>query len=971
MLGALTGTRLLLLTLCFPLCFGEFVHFYTYEEEPPGTVIAVLSQHSMFNSTEGPVGNFRLMKQFNNSFIHVRERDGQLSIGERIDREKICRRSPHCVLALDLVSLSEEQFKLFNVKVEVRDINDNSPRFPSSEILVDVSEAAPVGTRIPLQMAMDEDLGLHSVQNYLISGNKHFGIDVQTRADGLKYADLILMKDLDRESRSSYKLELVASDGGSPSLSGSATVQVRVLDFNDNSPTFEDSSITVDLMEDAPVGHLLLDLNAVDLDEGANGEIAYGFSAQVSEEVRELFKIDPKSGCVTLEGEVDFETKPSYEFDVQAQDLGPNPLTATCKITVHIVDVNDNAPIITITPLTSSDKGVVYISEAAAKDTFIALISTSDIDSGLNGKVHCILLGHDGHFKLQQAYEDSFMIVTTSLLDREHIAEYQLTLLAEDLGSPSLKTEKQYTIKVLDENDNAPSFTKPLYDVSILENNAPGAYITTVTAIDPDFEHNGKISYRLMEGKYMGQSLSTFVAIDADSGVVRAVRSLDYEKLKELDLEIEASDYGVPKLSTRTQLKIKIIDENDNPPKITSPLLDNGTAEILLPIGAPENYLVFRVKAVDADDGLNSQLSYTLQHNKHRLFTINRASGEVSLYRRIDPLQQQDFSIVVAVYDSGRPALFSNATIKFILTDSTPSNVEIVIMPSSEEDLQQVDMSIIFIAVLSGGCTLLLVAILFVACSCKKRSDHAKRELEESRIGRETEDTTNLKEFTTSSTDSCELSLSTENCSEMTSRGLCRDPHTASSFLFQSSISGPCRTDWQPDKSAGSTRRSHPEQYSAKDSGRGDSDFYDSASDTSGEGVRKGCGPPSQETTGAPHIEKAMAYHSAESQFIHRSNRSLYNGQYTIQYQKEYAVAYSMAPSYYNTYHPRLHNAHVPHYSIKDSYYHINHQPVQTDCERDPLYRSATLSPSRGHREFNYKPEIPMQTHSEEVATTF
>ncbi|XP_075690684.1 protocadherin-8-like [Rhinoderma darwinii] len=785
MLSISAVTPLLLLGLHLTLCFGETLHFYTNEEEAPGTVIAVLSHHPMFNSTEDPATNFRLMKQLNSSFIHVRESDGQLRIKERIDREQICRRTPNCVLALDLFSFSKDAFKLITVKVEVRDINDNTPHFPSPEMHVDVSEAAAVGTRIPLQMAVDEDIGLNSIQDYLMSGNSHFGLDVPTRADGLKYADLILMKELDRESQSFYKLELVASDGGSPPLSGSTTVIVRVLDFNDNSPTFQRSSVTVDLLENAPIGHFIVDLSAIDPDEGANGEIVYGFTAQVSQEVRELFKIDPKSGGVLLEGEVDFETKHSYEFDVQAQDLGPNPLTATCKVIVNIVDVNDNAPDITITPLTSFNKGVAYITEAAAKDSLIALISTSDKDSGLNGKVHLTLYGQD-HFKLQQANEESFMIVTNSLLDRENISEYNLTLVVEDMGVPSMKTIKKYTIRLTDENDNAPSFSEPMFKVSVPENNAPGAYITTVSAKDSDDGHNGKVSYRLLDAKIMGQSLSTFVVIDVDSGVLRAVRSLDYEKLKELNLEIEAYDHGVPKLSTQTQMKLKIIDKNDNHPVITFPLLDNGAADILLPVKAPQNYLVFQIKATDADDGVNAQLSYTIQQEKQKLFTMNRTTGEVYLHRRLNPIPDKDLSIVVAVLDNGRPSLCCNATIRFTLTDSTPSNVEIVIMQSSEEEHHELDLSIIFIAVLSGGCTLLLVAILFVACSCKRRSDQSKQQSAGHPV--ETKEqilntTTQPKECSSTSPDSCQRSLDTEteNLSVSSTREQCEELHSASS----------------------------------------------------------------------------------------------------------------------------------------------------------------------------------------------
>ncbi|KAG7463750.1 hypothetical protein MATL_G00179950 [Megalops atlanticus] len=159
--------------------------------------------------------------------------------------------------------------------------------------------------------------------------------------------------------------------------------------------------------------------------------------------------------------------------------------------------------------MTSITAGIAYISEAAAKDSFVALISTSDRDSGANGQVHCALYGHD-HFKIQQAYEDSYMIVTTAPLDREKIAEYNLTVVAEDLGSPPFRTITQYTIRLNDENDNVPLFSKPVYEVSVVENNAPGAYITTVVARDLDLGHNGKVIYRLSDTQIMDSPASTF-----------------------------------------------------------------------------------------------------------------------------------------------------------------------------------------------------------------------------------------------------------------------------------------------------------------------------------------------------------------------------------------------------------------------------------------------------------------------------
>ncbi|XP_053560914.1 protocadherin-8 [Bombina bombina] len=840
------------------------MRYRTYEEDEPGTVIGTLAED--LHLTIPGDGSFRLMKQFNSSLIRVRETDGQLSIGERIDREQICKQTLQCILALDVVSFSKEQFKLIHVEVEVKDINDNSPRFPSAEIPVDVSESASVGTRIPLEIAVDEDVGSNSIQSFQISVNSHFSIDVQTRADGVKYADLVLMKELDRETQSSYTLELVAMDGGSPSRTGSAVVKVKVLDFNDNSPVFERSAVTVDLMEDAPVGYLLLDLNAVDLDEGVNGEIVYSFSPQVSQEVRQLFKIDPKSGRLTLEGQVDFETKQTYEFDVQAQDLGPNPLTATCKIIVHIIDVNDNAPDITITPLTSISSGVAYITEAAARDSFVALISTTDRDSGHNGQVHCTLYGHE-HFKLQQAYEDSFMIVTTSALDRERIAEYNLTVVAEDLGSPPFKTVKHYTIRVSDENDNAPVFARPLYEVSVPENKAPGTYITTVVARDPDLGHNGKVIYRLIDTDVMGAPLSTYVSLNPATGAIYALRTFNYEILKQLDLRIQASDGGSPQLTSSAIIKVKVDDQNDNAPVIIHPSLSNGSAEVGVPSRAPHGYLVIQIKARDADEGVNAELTFSISEEGRNLFTINKQTGEVFLTADISEQLGQVFKAVVTVTDGGLPTLSATATINFLVTAATPPLNHEVMQPSSgEEKVSHWDIPLIVIIVLAGSCTLLLAAIITIATTCNKRRKEnglkadSKNQIDISELEKAEQEDDELIDSQkgnlfdarpfppTAPFTGTEVAATTEVPStEEPFGGSLYDTQkrlrTTNSETYASAPGfgkdvGPTVTVWK-GHSFNTIPVREAEKFSGKDSGKGDSDFNDSDSDISGDALKK------------------------------------------------------------------------------------------------------------------------------------
>ncbi|XP_068886098.1 protocadherin-8 isoform X1 [Aphelocoma coerulescens] len=863
-LRLLAAASLLALSRC------KTVRYRTDEEGAPGTVIGTLADE-MPVKAPGEM-SFRLMRQFSNSsLVRVREEDGQLSIGEAgLDRERLCGQAPQCVLAFDVVSCWRERYRLVHVELEVRDINDNAPRFPHAQMALEVSESAAPGTRLPLEVAVDEDVGSNSIQSFQVSLNSHFGVEAQTRADGARCADLVLLQELDRERQPSYTLELVAKDGGSPARSGTATVHVRVLDANDNSPTFAQSSVTVELPEDAPPGSLLLDLDAADPDEGPNGEVVYAFSSQVPPEARRLFRLDPRSGRLTLEAAVDYERTRTYELDVRAQDRGASPRAATCTVVVRLTDVNDNAPRISISALrgAASTTGVAYVSEAAASESFVALVSATDRDSGANGQVRCSLRGHD-HFALQRAYEDSYMIVTTAALDRERIPEYNLTVVAEDLGSPPFKTVRQYTVRVSDENDNAPLFAKPLYEVAVPENNPPGAYITTVVARDPDLGHNGKVTYRLLEMQVMGAPISTYVSVDPATGAIYALRTFNYEILKQLDLRIQASDGGSPQLSSSTLVKVRMVDQNDNPPVIIHPVLTNGTVEIGVSSKTSRDSLVAQIKARDADDGANAELTFAfLEESQQDLFTINPSTGDIVLRGDLSEELGQLFKVILTVTDNGRPPLATTATVNFLVTATAPSSIQDIAKPSSwEGKALQWDIPLIVIIVLAGSCTLLLVAIITIATTCNRRKkgndiknnttlkdqidiSHLEKGCQEegSQRGNMFEVRTFPSKTSFTSPDpspAAEEISTTESGSDSTClyegqkrlRGQSGEQGFAATPSYNKEPAPPVAI-WK-GHSFNTISGREAEKFSGKDSGKGDSDFNDSDSDISGDALKK------------------------------------------------------------------------------------------------------------------------------------
>lgn len=706
------------LFLCTVQC--TTTKYFTYEEDAPGTEIGNLSQDLKIDPADDPDTSFRFMQENNSSVIQMREIDGLLSVAETIDREQLCPRSPRCFIAFDIVAFSREKFQLIHVEIEVKDINDHSPRFLRNETHLDIVENVPLDSRFPLLIALDQDVGENYIQSYNISPSTHFAIGLREREDGVKFAELVLERELDREVEDSYTIEVTACDGGVPAMCGSMTVHIKVLDFNDNSPTFEHSSLKVELNEDSPVGHRVVRVHAFDPDDGINGEVIYAFTDRLSPEAARLFHVDPYSGDVTLKALVDYERRRSYELHIIASDLGANSVPSSCKVVIDVVDVNDNAPEIRIKPMTSSSDGVAYITEAAAAESFVALISTSDRDSGSNGYVRISLLGHE-HFTLQQAYGDTFMIVTTTTLDREKIPEYNLTVVAEDLGSPPFKTVRQYTIRVTDENDNPPLFSKSLYEVSVLENNIPGSYVTTVVARDPDVGKNAKVSYKLIDSEVAGSPVSTYVSIDALSGSLFTLRSFDYETLQQIELVIQAEDRGSPSLSSTSTIRIRVVDQNDNYPYFTFPTLLNDSADIPLPFNAPSGYLALRVSAEDGDEGMNGELSYQIVQDDSKLFTMNRDTGEIALKQWLTAEIGDVLEMKIAVSDNGRSPLSSTATIRFVVSDTEPSEDQVVIVlrSSGDEEGSGLDGSLIIIIMLSGGCALLLIAIVVVVVTCK------------------------------------------------------------------------------------------------------------------------------------------------------------------------------------------------------------------------------------------------------------
>ncbi|NWS03632.1 PCDGM protein, partial [Motacilla alba] len=633
------------------------IRYSVVEESELGTVVGNVARDLGLKVEELPGRRLRLGSEESLRYFTVRLDSGALVVSQRLDRERLCGAAASCVLSVQVVT--ENPLQLFRLEVEILDLNDNSPSFPTAHRTLRIAESATVAARFPLESAQDPDVGTNAVSSYRLSPNSHFSLDVKQQPDGKLFPELVLERALDREEQPEVQLVLTAVDGGSPARSGTAQITVQVLDVNDNAPAFDRTTYKVKVPENTPVGAVLLRVNASDPDEGPNGETQYSFGVHTSDSVRRLFALDPRSGEVRVSGALDFEESRFYEIyiAVRARDKGSPAMEGHCHLRVELIDINDNSPEIVLTSVSSP------VQEDAAPGTVIALIGVKDSDSGDNGQVR-LQIAKELPFKLVSSFKEHFSLVTSGPLDREKASGYNITVRAVDSGSPQRATQKTFYLRIADVNDNAPNFSSPFDTAHVQENSLPGTSVFSVSASDPDEGSNAKLSYSILDNGMQDAPISTYFRIDQDNGTIYTVRALDYEQDKVFQVPVEVKDAGSPALSSTAVVHVFVLDENDNAPNIVYPSVPKGSAfHQAIPALAEPGYLVTKIVAVDADSGHNAWLSYQLQESAEALpFQVERRSGEIRLAQALRE-SEDSHRLVVEVRDNGTPSLSASVVI--------------------------------------------------------------------------------------------------------------------------------------------------------------------------------------------------------------------------------------------------------------------------------------------------------------------
>ncbi|XP_076591464.1 protocadherin-16-like [Chaetodon auriga] len=603
------------------------ISFNSVEEAKPGSVIGSVRLRDRETSEEGEVTYTVVGGSGRDGTFVVDRLTGDVYLARPLDYERDARYT--LKIEVDDFSQAPPSSTLVHLDIDVEDSNDHTPKFPEDPVTIVISENMEPGSSVYTFQATDKDgSGPNSELRYSI-------LQQWPNAPGLLALDpstgfLSLSQELDHEVISNLIVVVKATDSAldaSQRRWGSVTARVYITDENDNPPVFS-SPTAVSVMEDQPVGFVALYVMARDADQGENGRVTYSIQ---SGNTGGTFGLNPNSGSLSIFKPLDREEQDVFNLTIIAEDHGIPQHSSSQLLCVHVIDVNDEVPWF------EESQYEAQISENQPPGTSLLTVSASDLDQGTNGQVTYGGISEEG-FNINPV---TGVITTTKSLDRELQEVYTITVYAKDGGLPPNYAKATVRIRVLDENDNAPFFGRLYHSIEVPEN-LEALPLFTLRATDQDAGDSGEINYKITGGDPSGD-----FHLDSQSGVLSTSRPLDREKRPGYTLTVTAQDQGHPPLSSTATVEVTIMDINDHSPQFQS---SSYTADISedVPIGS----LVLEVKAIDLDQGPNSQVLYFLSSGSKSMFIIDQNTGRIITAAPLDREKTASYTFEVCATDS-------------------------------------------------------------------------------------------------------------------------------------------------------------------------------------------------------------------------------------------------------------------------------------------------------------------------------
>ncbi|XP_039610278.1 cadherin-7a [Polypterus senegalus] len=531
--------------------------FFVLEEYTGNDPLYVGKLHSDVDQGDGNI-KYVLSGEGATSIFIIDENTGDIHATKRLDREEQAYYTLRAQAVDRLTNKPVEPESEFVIKIQ--DINDNEPKFLDGPYTAGVPEMSPVGTSVIQVTATDADDPTYGnsarVVYSILQGQPYFSVEPKT---GIIRTAL---PNMDREAKDQYLLVIQAKDmiGLMGGLSGTTSVTVTLSDVNDNPPRFPRKSYQYNIPESLPAVSVVAKIKAADADVGPNAEMEYRI---IDGDGLGMFKIstdkETQEGVISLEKELDFETKSSYNLrievtnknnDTQYMNLGLFSDTTAVKIIVEDVDEP---------PIFNSPVNRMVVSEEAKIGTIIGTVAAHDPDAS-NSPIRYSI---DRNTDLERYFNidaTTGVISTAKQLDREMNAVHNITLLAMESYNPTQVGKGIALITVLDVNDNAPMFAIE-YETFLCEHAQPGEVIQTISAVDKDEPPSGHRFYFALTPE-TASNLNFTLRDNKDNTASILTKRSDFRRQEQsiYKLPILIVDSGTPSLSSTNTLTIRVCD---------------------------------------------------------------------------------------------------------------------------------------------------------------------------------------------------------------------------------------------------------------------------------------------------------------------------------------------------------------------------------------------------------------------------
>uniref|UniRef100_UPI00398F0386 cadherin-23 n=1 Tax=Pristiophorus japonicus TaxID=55135 RepID=UPI00398F0386 len=635
------------------------------ENPGAGTHITMLNGPIVaFDNDEGANAVVTYRLQGNATELFTVDRDtGIVSVipGKTIDREAL----PDARLQFTLIAKDIGQLEsVARLIVTVLDQNDNAPVFTPPSLTVHIRENSPSGETVGQVTATDADIGVSQELSYRIDGGAQDKFIIDPLSGVIKVADGVTV---DREERSSYTLNVVATDRGTPPLSASATVNIVIDDVNDCRPEFINPVQTVSISESVTVGATIANITATDRDLRPRLEyyiielVAKDDTDDEVQEQQRAFDINFQTGAVFVRTPLNRELVATYELTISVHDNASDVISQSvsvpnAKLTVNVLDVNDNPPRFRPFGVNIFTERIL---EGATAGTTLLSVSAVDPDKGPNGQITYELrhLPPGDYIRLEDPAAGK--IVASRTVDYEEVQWLNFTVRAVDHGSPPRSIEAPVYLQIQDVNDNNPVFVQTSYQKPVFEDVSLGTVILQVSAVDADNGRFSQIEYSLVDGE--GR-----FGINPTTGDIYILAALDRERKDHYTLTAVAKDNPGDNPSNRrenaVQVLVTVLDVNDYRPQFSKSVFSTSVYE-----NEPGGASVVTMTASDLDEGENAVLQYSIQGPGVEAFRIDESTAVITTTRLLESYER--FNLTVVATDQGRPPLWGTTLLKIDVID--------------------------------------------------------------------------------------------------------------------------------------------------------------------------------------------------------------------------------------------------------------------------------------------------------------